>query len=292
MALLAPVLVVQAVPDPNEPNDDFASATPISCPSFVSASTAISPPTDDDYYHLTGTPGSPVFIDVDAFDLGSSLDSVLEVFDSGFASIGFSDDDSAPGESPTADSYIEVFMPADGELFLRVSSFEDLNTNPVSGPYDLAVDCLPPPGPLLPGDLLGSTGRLGASLIDIDPTTGAGAFRGRLGDLGPVTEIEFRDDGALLGALGQGLGSLLDIDPVTGEETLRCTHSSGSINGLEFIGGALYGSHKPDSLTPSSLVIVGDPDMAGSCSLTVLGLTGFDNIGGLAYDAGSGTLYG
>ncbi|MFQ5669002.1 MAG: hypothetical protein ACE5HD_00620 [Acidobacteriota bacterium] len=292
LVVLLWMTAVQAAPDPNEPNDDPSTATPIDCPLFVSTSAAIGPPADQDYFRLSGTAGSPLFIDIDAFEIGSNLDSALTLLDSGLAPIGFSDDDPAPGESLTTDSYLETFMPSDGQIFILVASFSDPNNPPTSGTYVLSADCLPPPGPLMPGDLLGSTGRAGASLIDIDPSTGAGTFRGRLGDFGPVTEIEFRDDGALLGAIGEGSGKLVDIDPAMGIETLRCTHDTGSLNGLEFVNGVLYGALKPDSFTPSRLVTVGDPDLAGHCPLTVLGPTGFGNLGGLAYDEGSGILYG
>ncbi len=282
--------------DPNEPNDDFATAVPISCPSFESTATAIDPLGDVDYYRLTGQPRLPVTIDIDADQLGSFLDSVLGTFHSDFLSIGFSDDDVAPGEPETLDSYLEVVIPEDGILFIAVSAFSDFDFDGTdadsTGPYILSVICGAPPGPPMPGDLLGSTGAGGGVLIDINPATGAGTFRGFLGSFGPVTEIEFREDGLLIGSTGGGTGTFVNIDPATGAETLRCIHQVGAINGLEFVGATLFGAHVESPGSPSDLVIVGEPDTFGACSLTFLGPTGYRNLGGLAYEEGTGTLYG
>lgn len=147
-----------------------------------------------------------------------------------------------------------------------------------------------PPGP---GDLLGSTGSVGASLIDIDPMTGAGTLRGALGTLGPVTEIEFRDDGVLFGTTGGGTSNVITIDPETGAETLVGTHPFGAINGLEFVGSTLYGSFfsagGPLQGSNYELVTVDQTDG----SLTSIGfMADYFPIRGLAYDAGTGTMYG
>ncbi len=149
-----------------------------------------------------------------------------------------------------------------------------------------------------PGDLLGSTGQIGGSLIDVDPGTGAGTLIGSLGSLGPVTEIEFRADGVLFGATGGGSANLIVIDPATGGETLVGNHGqSGATNGLEFVGATLYGSffasggpaQGGDGL-PETLLVTIDPTDA---SLTVIGtITGFFPVRGLAYDEAAGTMYG
>lgn len=150
-----------------------------------------------------------------------------------------------------------------------------------------------PPPPLDPGDLLGSTGSVGASLIDIDPATGAATLRGSLGDFGPVTEIEFRADGVLFAATGGATSNMLTIDPETGDETLVGQHATGSVNGLEFVGDTLYGSFfsptpQDGVATPTSLVIV---DQATG-ALTVIGDMDFSPVRGLAYDESTATMYG
>jgi hypothetical protein len=138
--------------------------------------------------------------------------------------------------------------------------------------------------------LLGATGAQGRALIDIDPTTGTGTMRASHGAFGPVTELEFRDDGMLFGATGGGSSNIITIDPVTGEETLVGMHTFGAVNGLEFVGAMLYGTFipSPGGGGPSELVTVDQTTGA----LTVIGPTGFGNIGGLAFDASSRTMYG
>jgi hypothetical protein len=137
-------------------------------------------------------------------------------------------------------------------------------------------------------ELLGSTGNLGNSLIDIDPATGTAEFRATIGAFGPVTEIERRDDGVLFGATGGGSSNIITIDPVTGAETLVGMYPFGAVQGLEFVGTTLYGTYIPSPGDPSQLVIVDQTTAA----LTPVGATGFGNIGGLAYDVGTGTMFG
>jgi hypothetical protein len=151
------------------------------------------------------------------------------------------------------------------------------------------------PQPLEPGDLLGSTGILGQSLIDIDPTTGAGTFRAELGVFGPVTEVEFRSDGVLFATTGADQSNVITIDPLTGEETLVGQHPTGAINGLEFVGDNLYGSYLPLGPAAYSLVVVDQSD--GSLTVvgpldgidpatgagSIVGSTGFPAISGLAF---------
>lgn len=148
--------------------------------------------------------------------------------------------------------------------------------------------------------LRGSTGRQGERLVDIDPVTATTTFLAPSGRFGQITEIEFSPAGQLIGATGGGLSSLVNIDPVTGAESLRCHHSSGILTALEFVNGVLHGALRPPgSAGPeSSLVTVGDPDASGICAVNVIGLTGIgagasrENIGGLAYQVSTDTLFG
>ena len=138
----------------------------------------------------------------------------------------------------------------------------------------------------LPGTLYGTTGNVGGTLITIDPATGVGTLVATIGTLGPVTEIEFRSDGILFGSTGFGTSHIITIDPLTGNETLIGTHSSGSVNGLEFdASGNLFGSYY-DGNNPTSLVMVNQ----STGQLTIIGSTGVDAITGLAFHT-NGTLY-
>lgn len=152
-----------------------------------------------------------------------------------------------------------------------------------------------------PGDLFGSTGAVGGSLILIDPGTGSGAPVGSLNMFGPVSDIEFRSDGVLFGTTGGGSANLVTIDPATGAETLVGMHDLfGAVNGLEFVGSTLYGSlfappgpkageGEGDGVADTLLVTVDQTD----ASLTVIGtITGISPVRGLAYDTANGVMYG
>jgi hypothetical protein len=148
-----------------------------------------------------------------------------------------------------------------------------------------------------PGTLYGSTGNVGGALITIDPATGDGTLVGPINDLGPVTEIEFRADGVLFGATGAGTSNIITIDPLTGDETLVGQHGIGAVNGLEFVGGTLYGSYfaPPPPLSdgngpPLSFLVTVDQTDG---SLTIIGpITDYFPVRGLAYDVAGGTMYG
>lgn len=150
------------------------------------------------------------------------------------------------------------------------------------------------PPPLEPGDLIGSTGNAGNTLIDIDPDTAASSVRAGIGSEGPVTEIRFRSDGVLFATTGQGTSNLITIDPDTGAETVIGQHDFGAINGLAFIDGTLYGTFfnagGPGGTrgAPVELVIIDQTD----ASLTTVGLiNGFSPVRGLAWDADAEVLY-
>jgi len=134
-------------PDPNEPNDSVAAATAISC-GFTSSEANIDPLGDVDFYTFTLNNAQLVSIDIDASILGSSLDSTLGLFDSVPALITTSDDDPAPGEPDSLDSFINRTLSA-GTYFIAVSSFSDFTFDGVdagsTGIYSLNLECAPPP---------------------------------------------------------------------------------------------------------------------------------------------------
>ena len=96
-----------------------------------------------------------------------------------------------------------------------------------------------------------------------------------------------RLDGVLFGSTGGGTSNIITIDPVTGTETLVGPHTFGAVNGMEFLGSTLYGIHIPAPGNPSQLVTINQ----GTGALTFIGLTGSSNMGGLAYDPISETMY-
>ncbi len=159
--------------------------------------------------------------------------------------------------------------------------------NPSDSPGDVTVRVFTLEG-TGSSTLLGSTGAKGNTLIDIARATGAGTFRFPHGALGPVTEIEFRSDGTLFGSTGGGSSNIITINPITGEESLVGMHVFGAVNALEFVNGTLYGVFIPSLSEPSQLVTV--DQFTGA--LTFIGSTGFINVGGLAFDSTTGTMYG
>lgn len=149
--------------------------------------------------------------------------------------------------------------------------------------------------PVEPGDLLGSTGAIGSSLISIDPDTGAGQYRFDLGSLGPVTEIEFRDDGVLFGSTGQGSSNIITIDPDTGVETLVGQHAFGAVNGLEFVGNTLYGAFFDAQMgggVGAALTYLVEVNQTDGSLTTIGEIVGYSPVRGLAWDPDTSTMYG
>lgn len=146
--------------------------------------------------------------------------------------------------------------------------------------------------PVVPGELLGSTGNQGASLISIDPASGASTVRCALGTLGPVTEIEYRADGTLFGSTGGGTANIISIDPTDCSETLIGQHAAGAVNGLEFVGDTLYGAYfaTPNGAGPPLTYLV-TVDLNDGTLTNVGEITGFTPVRGLAYDTATQTLY-
>lgn len=150
------------------------------------------------------------------------------------------------------------------------------------------------PPPVVPGDLLGSTGARGASLISIDPVTGAGTTRFPAGSQGPVTEIRYSPEGTLYGTTGGGTSNLITIDPDTGTETVVANHVGGPITALEFVDGVFYGAQVDTAVPPTlGLATIFVEINPSNGDLTTLGtISGYSPVRGLAYDAGTGILYG
>jgi hypothetical protein len=152
---------------------------------------------------------------------------------------------------------------------------------------------------LQPGDLLGSTGADGLSLVTIDPTTGASALRCDLSAYPPITEIAYRADGTLFATTGSGDSEVLTIDPDTCDVTPIGTHAFGAVNGLAFVGNTLYGSFYEPTPPPPPPVTQGNPptflvtvDQTTGQLTTIGEIVGYSPVRGLAYDAATDTLYG
>lgn len=74
--------------------------------------------------------GDQLTIDIDADESGSSLDSVLRVFDANGTELAVSDDTPAPGEEFSLDSYIEFAAPISDTYYVAVSGFSNFGYDP------------------------------------------------------------------------------------------------------------------------------------------------------------------
>ena len=133
-------------PDPNEPNDDFTTATPVACGTFLT-NPLVDPLGDLDFYWVPLLAGQIISIDVDANELGSSLDPLMGIFDTdGTTILTLSDDDPAPGEPSTLDSFLQFQAPSDGTYFVAVTAFDDFDfvgDGTTTGFYEISFDCHP-----------------------------------------------------------------------------------------------------------------------------------------------------
>ncbi|MCG5062029.1 MAG: DVUA0089 family protein [Limnoraphis sp. WC205] len=113
--------------------------------------------TDDiDFYEFELNSGDQILVDIDAEELGSTLDSVLRLFDGNGFELAVSDDTPAPNEFSSLDSYLEFTAANPGTYYLGVSSFNNFSYDPFiegsgfggsTGDYDLNIELISEPPP-------------------------------------------------------------------------------------------------------------------------------------------------
>jgi hypothetical protein len=191
------------------------------------------------------------------------------------------DDDGGPG----AFSYIQQPCLPAGTYYLEIWGFADFSEIPE---YEICVTLTPCPPPVeLDCTKLLASSQFG-ELFRIDVTTGEAELIGYMPG-GLATEIEYDVlTGILYAEEVDGLVNIHTIDPTTAISLGFVPHEYASLNGLEFVGSTLYGTHIPGGGAPSDLVIV---DTATG-NLTHIGPTGYGPISGLAYDKGASVMYG
>lgn len=92
---------------------------------------------DVDFFNVQMKAGDRLVVDIDARIYGSSLDSLVTVFDASGNVLAFSDDAAAPGESFTFDSYLEYEAIATGNYYVGVSGYGNVDYDPfISGSGD------------------------------------------------------------------------------------------------------------------------------------------------------------
>ena len=77
---------------------------------------------DVDFFEVQLDAGNQLRVDIDARVLGSPLDRVLRLFDEFGNELAVSDDDTAPGESFTFDSFLDFTVASAGTYYIGVSS--------------------------------------------------------------------------------------------------------------------------------------------------------------------------
>ncbi|MFZ8854429.1 MAG: pre-peptidase C-terminal domain-containing protein, partial [Armatimonadota bacterium] len=113
---------VRILADPTEPNDDPTTATQIAYGQSLQGTIAVSG--DVDFYKFDGQAGDLVTVEVRAEVDGSSLDSVLTLYDSDGQTILAFNDDFADWWPVTLDSKLVRFpLPHDGTFYLKVEDY-------------------------------------------------------------------------------------------------------------------------------------------------------------------------
>jgi hypothetical protein len=109
---------------------------------------------DVDMYSFDVTAGQRLAFDVDRRN-GSALDSYLRLFNAAGTELAKSDDDPAPGEESSLESYLEYAFTSSGRYFVAVSGYPNSSYDPVAGT----------------GDRSGSTGEYSLIISDVTPDT-------------------------------------------------------------------------------------------------------------------------
>ncbi|MDY6940080.1 MAG: pre-peptidase C-terminal domain-containing protein [Cyanobacteriota bacterium] len=142
----------------DEPNDTIpeaidtglSSAAPgtYSLSSFIGDNPNVTETDDVDFYAVQINAGDQLTIDIDGNEFGSTLDSVVRLFDSNGVEITFSDDSAAPGETDSFDSYLDFTATTSDTYYVGVSSFNNFGYDPFvegsgfgssTGEYDIEM---------------------------------------------------------------------------------------------------------------------------------------------------------
>ena len=114
-----------------EPNDVISKANPVRGRDTL-ISSEISTEDDVDLFGVRLFSGQTLFADIDAEGIGSSLDSVLRLFDSEGNQLAVNDDS---GDNDL-DSSLKYTVDESGIYYVGVSSFANFDYDPISGGGD------------------------------------------------------------------------------------------------------------------------------------------------------------
>ena len=167
-------VIINGIVDPNEPNDDFGSATSITCPANVEFNLGTGGG-DVDFFTFTASAGTPFTAEIFASRLGS-FDPILGLFDAAGSELAVNDDTFG------LDSFLSMDLPASaGDVyFVGVTAFADfgfVGSHSQSGPYRLVLTCTTPLPPIPPDTRPSDVVFVGVGdrVLGFADTTGDGA---------------------------------------------------------------------------------------------------------------------
>ena len=148
---------ISAVIADSDPDNTIGEAvdTEVSSQARQSASfsNAIDSQGDVDLYRFQLDRGDTIALDIDAANLGSKLDSVLQIFDKDGNQLASNDDGSASDEDSNLDSYLEFTAETTADYYIGASSYGNFdydlingsnnfsnNFGSTTGSYNLAID--------------------------------------------------------------------------------------------------------------------------------------------------------
>lgn len=130
-------LEISAVIADSDPDNTIGEAidTEVSSPARQSASfsEAIDSQEDVDLYRFQLDRGDTIALDIDAANLGSKLDSVLQIFDKDGNQLASNDDGSASDEDSNLDSYLEFTAETTADYYIGASSYGNFDYDLING---------------------------------------------------------------------------------------------------------------------------------------------------------------
>ena len=130
-------LEISAIVSDSDPDNTISEAvdTEVSSQARQSASfsDAIDSQEDVDLYRFQLDRKDTIALDLDAADLGSKLDSVLQIFDKDGNQLASNDDGSASDEDSNLDSYLEFTAETTADYYIGASSYGNFNYDLING---------------------------------------------------------------------------------------------------------------------------------------------------------------
>jgi hypothetical protein len=174
----------------------------------------VAPNLDVDFIKFQLNAGEKITIDIDAAEIGSSLDAVLRLFDAAGNKLAISDDAPAPGELFSLDPYITFTATTSGTYYVAVSGFKNLGYNPLvegsgiagsTGNYNIELNVSASNGVL--NDPQGDMFGVGSNQPDIQSVSGTLSGDNLIFSMNFFTPVVAPSTGS-----SQAIGGYLDLD--------------------------------------------------------------------------------